>query len=228
MRGWAMCLAVALPAAAHAQSAPVTLSIVGIGTVHSAPDLVILKLTVAASGPSAQDARDDRDRKIAEIKARLAAIGVKGAAIEIETSLSDTIFTTPPIAGTLPRPQRAQQTLVLTLSGLPQAQLVRDAVSKDDLATAQPPVLKLKDTSKAHREAIAAAVAEARADAAVYAQSLGLQIIGIAKATNALGVGPIVDGYASELRTLNIGRSAPAQDVITQSRVQIEFLAQPK
>jgi len=218
-----------LPVAAAAGDGPPprALSVHGEGRISAAPDEARIGLGVQARSPDLATAREDVNARTAAVLAHLERLGIPDGDISA--------------AGLTLRPEyrwdkaREQQVLkgylVQRRVDVRLVQLDRLGVLIEGAADAganeiSPPVLGHSESARLHREALAAAALDARANAEALADSLGIAV-GPVRSLDAFQ-GPPPRPMASEMMVRSADAASGAEtyvtgDLVFESRVNATF-----
>ncbi|MGH9195824.1 MAG: SIMPL domain-containing protein [Acidimicrobiia bacterium] len=152
----------------------------GTGRVDVAPTQAIVTVGVQAQRNTAAEASAEVSRVAEQILNRLQQLGIRRQDIRTSGVQLHPVFTSPR-DGSAPQISgyRALYTLTLTLNDLRQVGPAIDESTKAGANLVQGVSFGLRDDSMPRREALTAAVREARAKADAIAQAAGLQIRGI-------------------------------------------------
>ncbi|HET6780609.1 MAG TPA: SIMPL domain-containing protein [bacterium] len=151
----------------------------GMGRVEVPPNQASVTIGVQAQRPAAADASAEANRVAEQILNRLQQIGVRRQDIRTSGIQLNPVYTTPREGAPQIVGYRASYTLTLTLTDLRQVGPSIDESVKAGANTIVGVGFGLRDMSEARREALAAAVREAREKADAIARAAGLQIKGI-------------------------------------------------
>lgn len=152
----------------------------GTGRVEVAPTQAIVTVGVQVQRNTAAEASAEASRVADQILSRLQQLGIRRQDIRTSGIQLQPVFTSPR-DGSAPQivGYRALYTLTLTLTDLRQVGPAIDESTKAGANLVQGVSFGLRDDSAPRREALGAAVREARAKADAIAQAAGLQIRGI-------------------------------------------------
>lgn len=152
----------------------------GTGRVDVPPTQAVVTVGVQVQRPTAAEAGAEASRVADQILARLAQLGIRRQDIRTSGVQLQPVYTTPREGGA-PRiaGYTATYTLTLTLSDLRQVGPALDEAVKAGANLIQGVAFGLKDDSEPRKDALAAAVREAREKAEAIARAAGLQIKGI-------------------------------------------------
>jgi uncharacterized protein YggE len=249
IRGLALAMLV-LSATAHAQPAPgapghVKLRIATTGSTSSRADKVTILVQLSSRAATTTAARQENDALAARLTAALVARGVPRAAITtlprsgrlgiIGNAAAADPDELPPaaLAGMAGMAGMAGQTWAfstvrVTLSDPGLITAVRDVLDAQGLAMDIGPHLALQDDRAAKRTATAKAIAAARAEADVYAETLGLKVAAITSVSN---VGENNFGRPDPDMFLNMmlgGGEGGGDTVVTSVPVWVDFDLAPR
>ena len=234
-----------------AERGEVTLQIAARGSVHSPPDLITLNAQVTTPGDTAAAASEAHKAKLDRLTRTLIAKGIDPKAISTEPEnmpfgfvgyeFNVTDVAPPPVVTPAPsgapsapfpsrpgRPFRISKSSALQLKLTSQAQLAaaRETLTSEGASVVGRPRLTLRDDRTARRSAIVAAIANARADAEVYASGLGMRIVRIVKVTNQPPTN-VMDIYSAIPEMIDAQTNA-ANDVVTSAQATIDFILAPR
>lgn len=151
----------------------------GMGRVEVAPNQASVMIGVQVQRPTAADASAEANRVAEQILNRLQQIGIRRQDIRTSGIQLSPVYTTPREGAPQIVGYRASYTLTLTLSELRQVGPAIDESVRAGANTIIGVSFGLRDMSDARRDALAAAVREARDKADAIARAAGLQIKGI-------------------------------------------------
>jgi uncharacterized protein YggE len=151
----------------------------GMGRVEVAPNQASVTVGVQAQRPTAAEASAEANRVAEQILNRLQQIGVRRQDIRTSGIQLSPVYTAPREGAPQIVGYRAAYTLTLTLSDLRQVGPSIDESVKAGANTIVGVSFGLRDMSDARRDALTAAVREARDKADAIARAAGLQIKGI-------------------------------------------------
>ena len=179
-------------------AAPVTqsgITVTGDGVVSARPDVVILRMSVTTSGASPSAAVREAQQVSDRVVQRLRELGVAEADIQVndldvtaEQELSDPDdcrLCTGPAMSSRGTPRQltmladAHAEITARLNGAPDSariQQVLDAVVQAGVTSVAGLTFDVRDTSALHRQALAAAIQDARAKAEAIAAAAGLKL----------------------------------------------------
>jgi uncharacterized protein YggE len=222
------------------------------GTVRSAPTSITLNVSIQTTSilsavPTDQEKasatakhRQQTDRLLEVLKAK----GVSGSAVtemhmdERQMGFVGNEFANGPITVDIsaPRPQMggpAQPRMIcisryqIRLNGNAQLDEIRKVLSAAGATINGPPQLALKDDLEARRSAIASAIAKARADADIYASSLGMRVLRISGVSNQ-SPGLTNDPYREIFSNVLAQQAGTPTEVVTQAETTIDFVIGPR
>jgi len=151
----------------------------GMGRIEVAPNQASVTVGFQVQRPTAAEASAEANRVAEQILNRLQQIGVRRQDIRTSGIQLSPVYTTPREGAPQIVGYRASYTLTLTLTDLRQVGPSIDESIKAGANTIAGVGFGLRDMSDARREALAAAVREARDKADAIARAAGLQIKGI-------------------------------------------------
>ena len=244
IRGLALAMLV-VSATGHAQSAPrapghVKLRIATTGSTSNRADKVTILVQLSSRAATTTAARQENDALAARLTAALVARGVPRAAITTlprsgrlgfvgNAAAADQDELPPPavLAG-MAGQTWAFSTVRVALSDPGLITAVRDVLDAQGLAMDIGPQLALQDDRAAKRTATAKAIAAARAEADVYAETLGLKVAAITSVSN---VGENNFGRPDPDMFLNMmlgGGEGGGDTVVTSVPVWVDFDLAPR
>ncbi|MBT8475750.1 MAG: SIMPL domain-containing protein [Alphaproteobacteria bacterium] len=173
----------------HAQDLPGRISVSGEGRVEAVPDMATVRLGVTTQAPGAREAIDDNSRAMAAVLDRLAGLGVAERDIQTQG------FSVSPrwenrsnaparIAGFV-----AQNRVAIRVRDLDALGGILDAVARDGANSFDGLSFGLQEPGPVQDAARRAAVADARARAALYAEAAGVEL-GRLLSLGDVGAGP--------------------------------------
>jgi len=151
----------------------------GMGRIEVAPNQASVTVGFQVQRPTAAEASAEANRVAEQILNRLQQIGVRRQDIRTSGIQLSPVYTTPREGAPQIVGYRASYTLTLTLTDLRQVGPSIDESVRAGANTIAGVAFGLRDMSDARREALAAAVREARDKADAIARAAGLQIKGI-------------------------------------------------
>ncbi|MGH2396316.1 MAG: SIMPL domain-containing protein [bacterium] len=151
----------------------------GMGRVEVPPNQASVTVGFQVQRPTAAEASAEANRVAEQILNRLQQINVRRQDIRTSGIQLSPVYTTPREGATQIVGYRASYTLTLTLTDLRQVGPSIDESVKAGANTVAGVSFGLRDMSDARKEALAAAVREAREKADAIARAAGLQIKGI-------------------------------------------------
>jgi len=151
----------------------------GMGRIEVAPNQASVTVGFQVQRSTAAEASGEANRVAEQILNRLQQIGVRRQDIRTSGIQLSPVYTTPREGAPQIVGYRASYTLTLTLTDLRQVGPSIDESVKAGANTIAGVAFGLRDMSDARREALAAAVREARDKADAIARAAGLQIKGI-------------------------------------------------
>lgn len=151
----------------------------GMGRVEVPPNQASVTVGFQVQRPTAADASAEANRVAEQILNRLQQINVRRQDIRTSGIQLSPVYTTPREGAPQVVGYRASYTLTLTLTDLRQVGPSIDESVKAGANTIAGVSFGLRDLSDARKEALAAAVREAREKADAIARAAGLQIKGI-------------------------------------------------
>lgn len=151
----------------------------GMGRVEVPPNQASVTVGFQVQRPTAADASAEANRVAEQILNRLQQINVRRQDIRTSGIQLSPVYTTPREGAPQIVGYRASYTLTLTLTDLRQVGPSIDESVKAGANTVAGVSFGLRDLSDARKEALAAAVREAREKADAIARAAGLQIKGI-------------------------------------------------
>jgi hypothetical protein len=191
------CLAIPSVPARAADTVPETsfgtLTVTGQGQISRAPDLATVAANIVTSDDSAARALSENNRRFAALGAKLAALGISANDI---TSTSLSSYFNPRPAARMPNPGAGPFGFVVTrnaqinVAALAQTGAVIDAATAAGATQINGVAYGLRDPRAVERAALAAAVADAAAQAQTIAAAAHVQIVRILRIGNEAGPPP--------------------------------------
>ncbi len=170
-----LALALAAPAAALADDATPTLSVVGQGSAFATPDTADLSASVTKTAATAAAAREDVARRMTGLLAALDRLGVPRTGVQT-TSVGVSRET----RGKRPRVRfTAQSSIGVHLINVALAGPALDALTAARADDVQGPSFGFSNPTAGRPEAEQAALADARARADAAAAAVGMRVIGV-------------------------------------------------
>ncbi len=225
---WTASAAVAQPAAVGAAS-EATLTVVGNGLVERAPDVARLSIDIITNDDSATRSTSLNNDLYNTLRARLGGIGLGADAIRT-TGYNVNFVPHPP--KTLPPDQRqarygyvTTRYLQLTIVPIENAGKVIDAATAAGVTDVGSVSFDLKDKVAPFRDALAAAMVDARADAEALAGASGLALGRIVKITTGSASTPRPGGsvYAAALAPSTPTSIEPGGPVQITAQVTVTY-----
>jgi uncharacterized protein YggE len=232
-------LALSLPALpSHAQTASSALApeetllqVAATGIARSPADKITLTVSVDGRGETTAAAREAAQSKLQRLRDALAEKGIDRAATTVSPiSVPRFSLNSPPVVtvGGNPGPTRTKPTsasanVQIVVSSIAEKDTVLAVLESQDLTSFRSPQIELRDNSKARVIAAADAIAKAKADADVYASSVGLRLGRILKVSNHGDIS--IDGLDFEALSRNSRMTGDVDsgEVETRVRVWIDF-----
>lgn len=178
-------LAVALlllpgPASAQDETTPALLTVNGDATVEVEPDQAVVRMGVENQAPSAREAQSETNRVGEAILAAIEALGVGAEAIQTSQLQLQPVYETAPSNRGTQQPRvvayRATNTVSVSLVDLTRIGPVVDAGIAAGANRIDGIELGLQDDREARRQALVAAVGDARAKAKAIAAALEVDL----------------------------------------------------
>jgi uncharacterized protein YggE len=161
-------------ASARAASAPSgdVLHVTGAATVNLKPDRAVISFTTHGRGPTLAAAQNRASRKMRAVIAAMTAGGVAGS--DMQTHDQYATRAARHVAGYV-----ADQSLTVTVRDISRAGKLDAAGVSAGAHSSEGPVFSLAGKQRGYRAALAAAVKQARSQAAAMAAAAGLRITGV-------------------------------------------------
>jgi uncharacterized protein YggE len=221
-----------LPSPAYAQEArPAdsrSVSVVGEGTVQARPDTATIRLGVQVTAPSPAEALGQTRQAADTLLEQLRGQGVQEKDVQT-TNLNVYPITAPNREGGGDPAQitgyRGTATVVVNNQDLGKAsQLLNVAVQQAGVTSVQGVTFGIRDPSQLQRDALNAAIAQARQEAEAAAGAAGLRLAGIRAVQEVASgqPGPVPQGLGGGAGNGGGGGIAPGELTVT-ARVQVTF-----
>jgi uncharacterized protein len=182
---------------------PTEITVVGTGTVSSAPNQAIVSGTVETNAATAADAVSESNVVYDRLVQAVQKIGIKREAIRLSFYSINYVPKPQEQMATPNFPQRygytVNRSFTITTRDVAQAGPVVDAVTSVDSTTIGGVDFGLTDTSAQMKTATKLAIADARAKAEALAAAAGLHIVGVSKIAQGApsGVEPMMRAMAA-------------------------------
>jgi uncharacterized protein YggE len=189
----AACLGASLPAGAAmtaADTPPATITVTGQGYISRPPDVANVDLAIVTHNDNAAQALSENNARFAALSTKLGALGIGGTDIR-STSVQSYFNARPTGTNGAPGPfgfvvTRSAQ---INVANLGQTGAVIDAATAAGVAQVNGVSYGFRDRRAVERAALAAAVADAFAQAEAIAAAAHVQIVRIQHITNEAGPG---------------------------------------
>ncbi|HEY4439107.1 MAG TPA: SIMPL domain-containing protein [Candidatus Elarobacter sp.] len=230
-------LAAAVPAGAQIAAArplPPILNVTGQGSVDRAPDRVVVTFTITTNDDNATRATSANNAAYATLAAKLGGLGLSGAAVRT-TSYNVNYNLRPP----KPDPAYAvrygyivTRSVRVTSDRTDQAGAIVDAGVASGITEVGSIAFTLRDPRAAQRAALAAAVADADAQARTIAEAAHVRIVRIANiSSNTYPVGPrplsVIGRTASMASVQQVPTEVQPSDLTVNATVSFSYEIAP-
>lgn len=236
---------VAAPAAANDHAAllanEVPLQVVGIGKSSVAADRATLTMNISQSGATNAEARAKVQAQGDVLIAELVKRGVPRRSISVDEGVSRMGFVGNEAypefqealaqAGGAPKKieRKAALSIKIVLDDLALLPRVRQFLDERNAIIAESPALDLRDDRQARHAAMRDAVQNARAEAEVYADAVGMRLVRVIRISDPAGESALGAEYADLMRKMMaLKGTTEAGKVETIVRVNVEYALAPK
>ncbi len=208
-----------------------TISVSGEGKVKAVPDTSVISITSRETGKTTKEAQDKVAKKMAEVKAKLKALGVEDKDVKTTSFTTYPKYTYNPTTGkqTLDGYEVAQ-TDEVKVRNIDNVGKVLEAVAAAGINEVSGPSLTVDQPEKLKEEAREKAIAEAKAKAEKLADQLGVELVRIVSFSE--GGDNVYMPYMKAMSTRSdmmmgaapeISVSAGEQDIISNVTITFEI-----
>jgi uncharacterized protein YggE len=215
------------PAAAGAQTAPAaTLTVTGQGEISRAPDLATVAVAIGTNDDDATRALSENNRRFAALSGQLATLGI--AATDITSTSIQSYFN--PRGTTQDAGQVfgfvVTRDVQINVTAFAQLGAVVDAATTAGAGRINGVVYGFRDRHLVDRAALAAAVADAYAQAQVIASAAHVHIVRVLRIANEPSAGPAMPLALSLRRTAEapVPTTISPSDLAVSASISITYL----
>lgn len=210
----ALALSAMTPVMAWADTPERVISVIGEGRVTVTPDMASLSIGVRHEAATAREAMDLMNAGLTPVIERLRAAGLAEGDIQTGSLGLDPVYTYPENAAPVVTGYAAYSNVQVVVRDITLVGAVLDAAVSDGANTLGGISFGLADQAGAREEARRAAVADAAARAALYAEAAGVSLGAVMKISEAEAYGPVQPFY-------EVRMAAPASAPIAAGEIDI-------